>query len=172
MIWKLEKQTGYDFVFNSELLGKYKNLNVLEVGTIDEVLKAILKGKALTYEVENNIYIIRKKEKQPVVKKNQQVQKKEIWGKVTDKDGVSLPGVSVVVKGTTIGAATNIDGEYRFMIPEDAKTLVFSLLKYKYPVSLDRTSQMVYPFKLHVGLFVFLFILIILVMSLPKIIST
>ncbi|MBB1350128.1 MULTISPECIES: hypothetical protein [unclassified Pseudoalteromonas] len=54
----------------------------------------------------------------------------------------------------------------------DSKTLVFSLLKYKYPVSLDRTSQMVYPFKLHVGLFVFLFILIILVMSLPKIIST
>ena len=54
----------------------------------------------------------------------------------------------------------------------DSKTLVFSLLKYKYPVSLDRTSQMVYPFKLHVGLFVFLFILIILVMSLPKVIST
>ncbi|MEM5513963.1 hypothetical protein WNY79_13800 [Pseudoalteromonas sp. AS84] len=53
----------------------------------------------------------------------------------------------------------------------DSKTLVFSLLKYKYPVSLDRTSQMVYPFKLHVGLFVFMFILIILAMSLPKVIS-
>ncbi|KPZ58868.1 hypothetical protein AN391_01550 [Pseudoalteromonas sp. P1-13-1a] len=53
----------------------------------------------------------------------------------------------------------------------DSKTLVFSLLKYKYPVSLDRTSQMVYPLKLHVGLFVFLFILIILVMNLEKVMS-
>lgn len=53
----------------------------------------------------------------------------------------------------------------------DSEKLVFSLLKHKYPVSLDRTSQMVYPLELHVGLFVFLFILIILVMNLEKVIS-
>lgn len=53
----------------------------------------------------------------------------------------------------------------------DSEALVFSLLKHKYPVSLDRTSQMVYPLKLHVGLFVFLFILIILVMNLEKVMS-
>ncbi|MBH0020535.1 hypothetical protein I6F40_09300 [Pseudoalteromonas sp. SWXJ133] len=53
----------------------------------------------------------------------------------------------------------------------DTKALVFSLLKYKYPVSLDRTSQMVYPIKLHMGLFVLLFILIILATALPKVIS-
>ncbi|KAA1155210.1 hypothetical protein EU510_03650 [Pseudoalteromonas sp. FUC4] len=53
----------------------------------------------------------------------------------------------------------------------DSKTLVFSLLKYKYPVSLDRTSQMVYPFKLHIGLLVCLFTLIILAIALPKVIS-
>ncbi len=128
LIWKLEKQTGYDFVFNSELLGKYKNLNVQEVGTIDEVLKAILKGKALTYEVENDIYIIRKKEKQPVVKKNQQVQKKEIWGKVTDKEGNTLPGVSVVIKGTTTGVATDIDGNYILEIPDSSCVLLFSFV--------------------------------------------
>ena len=53
----------------------------------------------------------------------------------------------------------------------DSEKLVFSLLKHKYPVSLDRTSQMVFPFELHVGLFVLLFILIILVMNLEKVIS-
>tara|TARA_Y100000766_G_scaffold129002_1_gene110873 strand:+ start:5554 stop:6714 length:1161 start_codon:yes stop_codon:yes gene_type:complete len=51
----------------------------------------------------------------------------------------------------------------------DSEALVFSLLKHKYPVSLDRTSQVVYPLELHVGLFVFLFILIILVMNLEKV---
>ncbi|CAM2768808.1 Bacterial membrane flanked domain protein [Pseudoalteromonas distincta] len=53
----------------------------------------------------------------------------------------------------------------------DSEELVFSLLKHKYPVSIDRTSQMVYPFKRHVGLFVCLFILIILATALPKVIS-
>lgn len=53
----------------------------------------------------------------------------------------------------------------------DSEALVYSLLKYQYPVSLDRASEMVYPFKRHVGLFVFLFILIILVMNLEKVIS-
>ncbi|MDE5422012.1 TonB-dependent receptor [Ancylomarina sp. DW003] len=128
LIWKLEKQSGYDFVFNSELLGKYKNLNVNLEGNIDEVLTALLKDKALTYEVENGIYIIRKKEKQSVVRKNQQVKKNELWGRVTDENGDPLPGVSVVVKGTTIGSATNIDGEYRFLIPANAKILIFSFI--------------------------------------------
>ncbi|WP_024599092.1 hypothetical protein [Pseudoalteromonas sp. TAE56] len=45
----------------------------------------------------------------------------------------------------------------------DSKALVYSLLKYQYPVSLDRTSEMVYPFKRHVGLMVGLFIVIVII---------
>ncbi|WP_024611825.1 hypothetical protein [Pseudoalteromonas sp. TB64] len=53
----------------------------------------------------------------------------------------------------------------------DSKALVFSLLKHKYPVSLDRTTQMVYPIKKHVGLVLGLFIVIINVINLPNYIS-
>jgi hypothetical protein len=124
LIWKLEKQTGYDFVFNSELLGQYKNLNVNLEGSVDDVLNSILKDKDLTYEVENNIYIIRKAEKKPEVKQTQQKEMKILKGVVSDKDGVPLPGVSVVVKGTTAGAATDFDGKYELKIPANTKTLV------------------------------------------------
>jgi hypothetical protein len=42
----------------------------------------------------------------------EQPQQKEITGKVTDTDGLPLPGVSVIVKGTTIGTVTNNDGDF------------------------------------------------------------
>lgn len=42
-----------------------------------------------------------------------------ISGKVVDSDGMPLPGVAVVLKGTTTGTATNIDGEYTLSAPDD-----------------------------------------------------
>lgn len=56
-------------------------------------------------------------------------QDREITGVVTSADdGMPLPGVSVVVKGTTIGTVTDIDGVYSLAVPETAVTLVFSFV--------------------------------------------
>jgi TonB-linked SusC/RagA family outer membrane protein len=59
-------------------------------------------------------------------------QTKKVTGTVTSSDdGATLPGVSVVVKGTTIGIITDIDGKYQLDVPTDAKTLVFSFVGMK-----------------------------------------
>jgi TonB-linked SusC/RagA family outer membrane protein len=55
-------------------------------------------------------------------------QSKTITGKVVDEDGMTLPGVSVVVKGTTTGTVTDIDGKYTINVSSTAKTLVFSFV--------------------------------------------
>ncbi|MGD9929032.1 MAG: SusC/RagA family TonB-linked outer membrane protein [Mangrovibacterium sp.] len=56
-------------------------------------------------------------------------QTREITGTVTSADdGSTLPGVSVSVKGTTLGTITDIDGNYIIKVPTDAKTLVFSFV--------------------------------------------
>lgn len=55
-------------------------------------------------------------------------QQKIVTGKVTGEDGTPLPGVSVVVKGTTIGAQTDLDGIYELEVPASAETLVFSFI--------------------------------------------
>ena len=56
-------------------------------------------------------------------------QTKEITGTVvSSEDGGPIPGVSVSVKGTTLGTITNMDGEYRLNVPSDATTLVFSFV--------------------------------------------
>ena len=57
----------------------------------------------------------------------------QITGKVTGKeDGLSIPGVSVVVKGNaTIGTTTNVDGEYSLTVPNSAEALLFTFVGMK-----------------------------------------
>ena len=55
-------------------------------------------------------------------------QQKSITGKVTDESGASVPGVSVIVKGTTIGTVTNNDGKYTLNVPANGTTLNFSFV--------------------------------------------
>ncbi len=58
----------------------------------------------------------------------QQQQTKVITGTVTDDTKQALPGASVVVKGTTVGIITDIDGKFSLRVPENAKTLVVSFV--------------------------------------------
>ena len=53
-----------------------------------------------------------------------------VQGKVTDDNGEPLIGVNVNAKGTTVGAVTDIDGNYALEIPNGAKMLVFSYVGY------------------------------------------
>lgn len=56
-------------------------------------------------------------------------QDKIVTGTVTSADdGLGIPGVSVVVKGTTVGTSTSIDGKYRISVPSNGKVLVFSFV--------------------------------------------
>ncbi len=57
-------------------------------------------------------------------------QEKTISGKVTDENQEGLPGVNVVVKGTSLGTVTNVNGDYRLSVPDNAQVLVFSSVGY------------------------------------------
>ncbi|MDO7876635.1 SusC/RagA family TonB-linked outer membrane protein [Hymenobacter sp. ASUV-10] len=58
-------------------------------------------------------------------------QNRTVSGRVIDKStNEGLPGVSVIVKGTTNGTATNADGQYSLAVPADAATLQFKYLGY------------------------------------------
>ncbi|UCG28064.1 MAG: TonB-dependent receptor [Bacteroidales bacterium] len=58
-----------------------------------------------------------------------QAQAQEISGNVTSsEDGLAIPGVSVVVQGTTVGTVTDLDGNYSLTVPESAQVLVFTFV--------------------------------------------
>lgn len=64
-------------------------------------------------------------------------QVKNISGTVTSaEDGSPIPGVSVIVKGTTVGTITNIDGYFRLDVPQESNTLIFSFVGMK---SMEKT---------------------------------
>ncbi len=70
-----------------------------------------------------------------------QAQSTAVSGTVTSSTQEALPGVSVVVKGTTIGTITDADGAYQLTVPAKAKTLVFSFIGYKtVDVNLDNQT--------------------------------
>ena len=59
------------------------------------------------------------------------VESRQVKGRVTDEKGVSLPGVTVRLAGTTVGTATDVDGKFRLVLPADTATLVVSFIGMK-----------------------------------------
>lgn len=125
---EIQSQTDYEFFYNYDLVQSKESVN-LEANQQDlkELLQDVLYKRDLDFQVDDNVIIISEREYIAPVKEEKQKQK-EIHGRVTDEFGEPLPGVSVVVKGTAIGTATDIDGHYAFNIPVDAKTIVFSFI--------------------------------------------
>jgi TonB-linked SusC/RagA family outer membrane protein len=75
-------------------------------------------------------------------------QSRTITGRVSDADdGSTLPGVSVVVKGTSIGTVTDIEGKFSLNIPQDAQTLVLSFVGME-PLEAAITSVSNYELKM------------------------
>ncbi|MDX5481712.1 MAG: carboxypeptidase-like regulatory domain-containing protein, partial [Hymenobacteraceae bacterium] len=54
-----------------------------------------------------------------------------VTGAVTDENGAGLPGVAVVLKGTTRGTSTDVNGNFTLSVPESGGTLVFSFIGYQ-----------------------------------------
>lgn len=55
----------------------------------------------------------------------------QISGVVMDERGEPIPGATVLVKGTTIGTSTDLEGRYSIVLPQNAKSMVFSFIGYR-----------------------------------------
>ena len=122
VIWELERQSGFTFLYWTEDVRDVAGLTVEMRGrTVREVLDYCLKGTGLGYEVNADAVVIRRLAKEePVGRK--------VEGVVKDASGMVLPGVSVLIKGTVIGVATDVDGRFELEVTTDTVTLVFSFV--------------------------------------------
>ena len=128
----IEQQTNYVFVYNHEQVSKVKKISAgFKDQTVAEVLDVCLKGSGLCYELVENTIIIR--DVNMVKPSNDEVKEKVITGKVMDTGKKALPGVSVLVKGTTLGVVTDIEGKFRISLPGSQKDifLLFSFIGMK-----------------------------------------
>ncbi|MGV8096122.1 MAG: TonB-dependent receptor [Mangrovibacterium sp.] len=123
---QIEEQSEYSFMYNSSQIDVNRKVDLnIENGSVEEILNAIFSGENMSYKIIDRHIIISPGSK---VNEPESVQQsKEVSGKVTDPYGVPLPGVTVIVKGTTIGTTTDANGSFTLEVPSDA-TLVFSFV--------------------------------------------
>jgi len=142
---EIEDQSDYFFMYRSEEIDLSRNVDLqIENKSIDEVLSTLFEGTSVSYEVVNRQIILKNTNKSSLGNYNQQTRK--VSGKVTDKSGAPLPGVTVLVRGTTHGAITDFDGNYTIGDVPGNATLVFSFVgmkKQEVPVGDQATINVV-----------------------------
>lgn len=127
---EIEKQTGYLFISNQHV--DLKQVVSVDVNDepINDVLKEVLKSTGLTFKIEGVNIVLRKVKGHDSVQFLQADQQmRMISGTIVDQAGISVIGANVVVKGTTIGTVTDVDGKFSLEVPKNA-TLLISYVGY------------------------------------------
>lgn len=124
----VKEQTTLRFMYNSTLVQGAGKISVkVEDVELEDVLKMVLGKVNLEYEFFNNVVLIRAKGEKAAAQ-----EKRLIKGTVKDEKGQPLPGVTVLVKGTVTGVATDIDGKFELKCdPNTSIVLVFSFVGMK-----------------------------------------
>lgn len=145
----IEKQTTYRFSYRNLVLDEVRDITVSkEKAPVTEVLDVVLSGRNLQYEIVSNKTIVvydKKQINRPSGKK------KTITGGVFDSNGVPLIGATIKMKNSSLGAITDINGEFQMVVPE-GETLEFSYIGYitknikvaqqsKLNITLDENTQ-------------------------------
>ena len=119
---EIERQTDYLFISNRHVDLKQKVSVDVNEEPVNDVLKKVLKNTDLTYNIEGINIILRRRSEKHSLQVIQQVHK--ITGTVVDKAGLPVIGANVIVKGTTNGTVTDVEGRFSLEIPENAVLLV------------------------------------------------
>ena len=120
---KVEKQLKQNFFFNRENVDLERKVDLqLSDADLDELVLQLF-GRDYKYRVVDNIIVVSRKDEE-----QEQPQQIKVEGVVKDKRGDALPGVTVLIKGTKIGVATDLDGKYSLSVPVGAQVLVFSMV--------------------------------------------
>lgn len=125
---QISRQTGISILYNESQIRELPPVTLdVKNATVESVMKRILQGQPFTFSFEENTVLIKKNAPPPAAAMPEGPPRAEIRGIIKDESGNPLPGVNVVVKGSTSGVISDKDG--RFIIQaEPNATLVFSYI--------------------------------------------
>ena len=123
IIKNIEQQSDYRFFYTDGLTDLNRRVSMhFSSQSIDSIMSILLSDTQLGFRISNDKRVI-------LAPRETMQQSNVITGTVTDKDG-PVPGVNVVVKGTSVGTATDIDGKYSITVSGKNPRLAFSFLGY------------------------------------------
>lgn len=127
----IEDQSEFKFMYSAKVIDVNREVAISEENSkIEDALKSLFAGTDVNYTIKDRIIVL----SSGALNNNELTsiqQPKSVSGKVTDSSGSPLPGVSIVVKGTTTGIITDANGNYTVQnVPVNA-TLLFSFVGMK-----------------------------------------
>ncbi|WP_435133902.1 SusC/RagA family TonB-linked outer membrane protein [Formosa sp. A9] len=120
---KIEAQTSYTFVFDTEITQQTPNISLnLKETTVNELLAVLARQSNLQFRVINSTITVLPKTT---------VQVQTITGRVLDEQGLPLPGATILEQGTANGTATDFDGYFTLALTTTPATLVVTYMGYE-----------------------------------------
>ena len=125
----VREQADVRFIYSEVELQKATPVTVKFANRpLSDAMSRVLSGQPFTAEIEGDIIVIKPV---PAAPQAQTVEKRTVKGQVTDENGEPVPGANVYLKGTTIGVATDINGNYSLAFEDTHTVLVASFVGYK-----------------------------------------
>lgn len=126
---EITRLSGYEFMYSSNELRHVGKVSVeAEDRDLNDILGVCLKNTGLWYRLEDDVIVISPKLSFPGMAGKELT----LTGIVTDKGGMPLPGVTILLKGTQLGVVTGADGHFQLTLPENMEhILVFSFVGMK-----------------------------------------
>lgn len=124
---EIEKQTSYLFVYNNQIDVNRKVSVDVKDQEVPQILDTLFRGTNIEYVVQGNHIILSSKENQGNV--SLQGSERTVSGIVVDTHGEPVIGANILVKGSTVGGMTDIDGKFALTVPDHA-VLVVSFIGY------------------------------------------
>ena len=136
----IEQQTPFRFSYRDGAIDSRKDISISENrASVSKVLDLALQGRDLNYSIVNPNSIVISDKQVPVVTAT--TQKRQVQGIIKDQSGEPIIGASVVVKGTTSGTISDLDGRFTVNVPFGA-VLTISYIGYKDQVVTVASNQL------------------------------
>ncbi|GHT14316.1 SusC/RagA family TonB-linked outer membrane protein [Bacteroidia bacterium] len=122
---EIERSSSFSFFYSEDLKDLDKTASIqVSNASLDETLSLLLKGTNIAFKKQNDDIVLL------IPKETAQAgSTKTVSGVVKDANGETLIGASVILKGTSTGVATGMDGNFELTVPDDG-TLVVSYMGY------------------------------------------
>ena len=124
---QIKQQTGLSFLWDEKVLNNAApvTLNVKDA-TVSDVLNECLKNQGLSYTIVENMVVVRKTVSGNLVKVINEIQEKDVHGRITDSAGNAMAGLTVMVKNSKRGTSTDVSGYFELKNIPDPATLVIT----------------------------------------------
>lgn len=135
---EIEAQTSYYLFYKKDVIDDQRTVSInVEKEELSNVLNQLLANDNVSYQVvDNSIVIVPRSMKSEI----SQQDGTKVTGTVTDENGTPMPGVNIMIEGTSEGTVTNANGEFSLKVPDSDASLVFTYIGFEKKV-IDISGQ-------------------------------